>query len=605
MVSSNAVIAFYRKHLPQALMDEDSKRLMQTCPWCRGEDKGKLIVDLQPDSPFFGQFWCTSACTHGGWALEFAQKMSLDLAEVPDYDPDREPSYRPPTFPFTHKNAEMYKFARMCSAPLRQPFRQVGIQDGVLTLMNVGYNGRLYIYPYLQEDGNCYSLRGVPFAGKFDQPLWQGEETFTQPPHNLFNTPDIGRADGGTLVVTVGERNALAAKQIGCSVVAIPTYQDDTCISAERLEFIRQAVIIMNNDQEGREVAQRIGLRLGFKARIVRWETDRKKGFGLGDLLAEDPEQFDARFRAMVSESEPMSPLTSARRDYSYFVNYVESHRGRDLLGLETCFPKFNKALDGLRGLNVLGAQPKAGKSTFFMQVASSLADEKKVPVIYYDFENGRQKIYTRTLARMSRLSEREMQAAEMSPETREHYDQALKRFRKMLERFKVVTDRKINPDLMRKQISFLRNQTGAEDMLLIVDSLHKLPFGRLKERRSGIDEWLRNMEAIRDNHQVTFLVISELGRAIRGGYDEKPDLASFKETGDIEYTADNALIMTTNVSVYDQEGDTVDSASEQSREAAVSKRTVDMWLVASREMSPGKIATYRVDYPYWGFQEL
>jgi hypothetical protein len=605
MISTKAVTDFYRKHVPTGLMDEDTKQLMATCPFCRGEDKGKLVVDLNPESVFFGHFYCTAFCLHGGWTLEFAQKMELDLAAVPGFDPEREPAYRPPTFPFTHKNAEMYKYARMCSAPLREPFRNAGISDPVLTLLNIGYNGRLYIYPYLQEDGNCYSLRGVPFAGKFDQPLWQGEEQFTKPPHNLFDTPDIGRADGGALVITVGEKNALCVKQMGYPVVAIPTYQDESCITAARLEFVRHAVIVMNNDSEGRETAQRMGLRLGFKARIVRWETDRKKGFGLSDLLAEEKENTKSRFWHMVQESEPMSPLTSARRDYAYFVDYVESHRGRELLGLETCFPKLNKALDGLRGLNVLGAQPKAGKSTFFMQIASSLAADGGVPVIYYDFENGRQKIYTRTLSRMARMDEKQMKAAEMSAADRAHYDETLKTFRKMLDRFKVVTDRKINPELMRKQISFLRNQTAASDMLLIVDSLHKLPFGRLSERRSGIDEWLRNMEAIRDNHQVTFLVISELGRALKGGYDDKPDLASFKETGDIEYTADNALVMTTNVSVYDQQGETVDTTVADSRTAALSQRTVDLWLVASREMSPGKIATYRVDYPYWCFEEL
>lgn len=605
MLTSKAIIDFYRKNLPQALMDEDTHKLVGTCPWCRGEDKGNIVVDLDPQSPFFGHFHCTSFCVHGGWPLELAQRMELDLETVPGFDIEREPSYRPPSFPFTHKNAEMYKLARMCSSPLRQPFRNIGIGDGVLDLLHIGYNGRLYIYPYLQENGNCYSLRGVSFAGKFDQPLWQGEEQFTTPPHNLYNTPDIGRADGGLLVLTVGEKNALAAKQAGLPVVAIPTYADESCISAQRLEFVNQVAIIMNNDAEGREVAQTIGLRLGFKARIVRWPTDRKKGFGLADYMAETKEEFPDRLKEMVADSEPMSPLTSARRDYSYFVDYVESHRGRDLLGLKTCFPKLNKALDGLRGLNVLGAQPKAGKSTFFMQIASSLAAEQQVPVIYYDFENGRQKIYTRTLCRMSRLAERDIQAETLEPEKASRYDEALTAFRKMLNKFKVVTDRKINPDLMRKQIDFLRNQTGSADMLLIIDSLHKLPFGRLKERRSGIDEWLRNMEAIRDNHNVTFLVISELGRALEGGYDAKPDLASFKETGDIEYTADNALVMTTSVSVYDQAGEATQAAEEEERTQAAAEREVILWLVASREMSPGKVATYSVDYPYWGFKEL
>ena len=28
------------------------------------------------------------------------------------------------------------------------------------------------------------------------------------------------------------------------------------------------------------------------------------------------------------------------------------------------------------------------------------------------------------------------------------------------------------------------------------------------------------------------------------------------------------------------------------------------LWLVASREHSPGHVADYIVDYPYWGFTE-
>jgi replicative DNA helicase len=33
-------------------------------------------------------------------------------------------------------------------------------------------------------------------------------------------------------------------------------------------------------------------------------------------------------------------------------------------------------------------------------------------------------------------------------------------------------------------------------------------------------------------------------------------------------------------------------------------ERTNSLWLVASREQSPGKIGDYRLDYPYWGFEE-
>jgi replicative DNA helicase len=120
---------------------------------------------------------------------------------------------------------------------------------------------------------------------------------------------------------------------------------------------------------------------------------------------------------------------------------------------------------------------------------------------------------------------------------------------------------------------------------------LHKLPFKNLSERRTGIDEWLRHMEAIRDEQDVAFLVISELARSTQGGYGEKPDLASFKESGDIEYSADNAMILAPN-------WDPLDPFSTGEREST-------LWLVASRESSPGKVGEYVLDYPFWGFKEL
>jgi len=37
----------------------------------------------------------------------------------------------------------------------------------------------------------------------------------------------------------------------------------------------------------------------------------------------------------------------------------------------------------------------------------------------------------------------------------------------------------------------------------------------------------------------------------------------------------------------------------------AETERLNSLWLVASRENSPGLIARYRLDFPYWGFSEI
>jgi replicative DNA helicase len=97
-------------------------------------------------------------------------------------------------------------------------------------------------------------------------------------------------------------------------------------------------------------------------------------------------------------------------------------------------------------------------------------------------------------------------------------------------------------------------------------------------------------MEAIRDEQNVTFLVISELSRE-GGRYSEKPDLASFKESGDIEYSADNAMILMPDWNPLDT--------------FSLKERKNTLWTVASRESSPGKVAEYILDYPFWGFREI
>ncbi len=271
-------------------------------------------------------------------------------------------------------------------------------------------------------------------------------------------------------------------------------------------------------------------------------------------------------------------------------VKMLAEERGKTLLGFETGLKKMDRALNGVRGINIMGGPPKAGKSCFFMQLSTEMA-RRKAPVIYYDFENGRQKIYRRTLARITRLSDEQMRLADPAPEARERMEAGLAEMEALLLHFRVVTDRALTPGIMRRQIDFLQHETRTNRALVVVDSLHKLPFKNLTERRTGIDSWLRTMEAIRDEQNVSFLVISELSRAGGGIYSDTPDLGSFKESGDIEYSADNAMILL-------PDWDLTDPISTQ-------KRKSTLWMAASRENSPGKVADYLLDYPYWGFKEM
>ncbi len=224
------------------------------------------------------------------------------------------------------------------------------------------------------------------------------------------------------------------------------------------------------------------------------------------------------------------------------------------------------------------------------MQISTKIA-RRKVPVIYYDFENGRQKIYLRTLVRTSNLIEKKIRSGNLNETESAQLKTAMAEFDAMLTYFRVVTDRQLNPEVMRRHIDFLKHETRKDELLIVLDSLHKLPFKSMTERRTGIDFWLRQIEAIRDEHHVSFLVISELTRGKGGGYGEKPDMGSFKESGDIEYSADNALILMPNWDPMDPD--------------STLKRKNSLWMVASRENNPGQVARYQLEYPYWRFREI
>jgi hypothetical protein len=435
--------------------------------------------------------------------------------------------------------------------------------------MEIGYNGRYIVYPYFLEDGNCYAARCV-LPDREEDSFWHGDETFFSGAFRIFNSQEIERCEDGALFITDGENDFLTLKELGYPGMSVPSAADLELINPERLAFVNHVLLMMVNTPEAQLAARSLATRLGFKSRILKWPSHLNRGYSLCHLAKEKGKAFRTAVSSMVKASKAFSPFASPEKEHRRFTDSLEREKGKELLGLSCGFDKMDQAMS--------------------IQVSTQMA-RQKIPVIYYDFENGRQKIYTRTLCRLSRLSEKEIRQEDLEAKASERLEMVYQEFRDMLPYFRVVTDRKLSPDIMRRQIDFLQNETRRDYTLVVVDSLHKLPFKDLSERRAGIDEWLRHMESIRDEKRVSFLVISELSRGEGGGYGGKPDLSSFKESGDIEYSADNAMILT-------PDWDPLAPISSEE------KRSI-LWLVASRENSPGKIAEYVLDYPFWGFREM
>lgn len=164
--------------------------------------------------------------------------------------------------------------------------------------------------------------------------------------------------------------------------------------------------------------------------------------------------------------------------------------------------PHLGRASGGIYGIWAIGGEPKVGKSTLAWQVALDVG--RHTPVLYYDFENGFTVLMERTRAV----------------------------FGGDLERIRRATSRIYYRDAIRTLDADLG--AVAPPALVVVDSVQKLP-ASMEFRRTGLDRWMHRLEMLK-KRGYHVLLVSEVGRA---AYGHEASLASYKETGEIEYTAD------------------------------------------------------------------
>jgi replicative DNA helicase len=586
---NEATVQLYQQHLPGSRLANN--QLRGDCPFCR--EKGfdptdNFLVYLNKEGFFFGYFRCLNRCVPGGFPLWFARLAGFDPSNIPGFDPDREILLKNVDYPAKNLNHEITVHTASMTDGLQARFQEAGVRQDVLLELGIGFNGRYLVYPYFQDDGNCYAAHCV-FPDRIEDSFWHGNEDFFTEQHRIFNVQDIARCENGALFLCVGEESLLVLKQLGYPAVAVPDLATLEALDSARFAFIKTLFLVTSNSQEADVSVRVLASRLGYKVRPFRWPAGLAKEYNLWQMAKDKGDGFRAAVSAMIAKSRAFSPFITPTREYENFREQLSMEGGSDYGALRSGFSLLDGALGGIHGINIIGGAPKTGKSTFLIQMATEMA-LRKIPVLYYDFENGRQKIYQRSLCRLSRLAAEQLRSQNLTVDEKQRFELATQKLQKMLHFFRVINDRQVSPEIMRRHIDFIRHETNSQYTVVVIDSLHKLPFKDFSERRTGIDAWLRQMESIRDELRVSFLVVSELSRGDGRSYKETPHLGVFKGSGDIEYSADNAMVL-----YPDWEQIQTDSGEHRKNR---------LWLVASREQSPGLVADYVVDYPYWGFTE-
>jgi len=275
---------------------------------------------------------------------------------------------------------------------------------------------------------------------------------------------------------------------------------------------------------------------------------------------------------------------TSFVNNFENFLKHIELRRQNSVWGIPiNSFPKLNKALMGLREITVLAAKPKSGKTTFSIQLASDALDEKTA-ILFYDFENGVFNLMMKEICRKFYINYcRELLNPEISwPVIIQKIGDPLE-FKEKYKSFIIQSGISLSIEKIKRDIDQLRKKNKVEKVLIVIDSLQKLPLESLKDRRASIDDWLRKIEKLNANDpDLVFLLISELSRE-----GQKP-----KESGDIEYSAHFLLKLDTALTENEIERFGDDGIRELKIEYA-------------RDVRSGVQIKYKVDFNFWRFEEL
>lgn len=281
-------------------------------------------------------------------------------------------------------------------------------------------------------------------------------------------------------------------------------------------------------------------------------------GKDLNDLLLAGREEAAAYLSAAVEEARSHQPApytdTSAAHQLEPLRQYILSQAAKPRLS--TGFPGLDKALDGglYEGLYILGAVSSLGKTAFCMQIADGLARQGQ-DVLIFSLEMSTYELMARSISRETFLSDATVgkqlsktvrgildgrRWGAYTARERAHLEEAIATYSAYADRLYIRQgDHSTGLEEITAQVEAHIAQTGRVPVVLI-DYLQIIaPVDVHFTDKQNTDRVVTALKKLSRAHEATVLAISSFNRE---NYNTPASMASFKESGGIDYSADVLL---------------------------------------------------------------
>ncbi len=286
--------------------------------------------------------------------------------------------------------------------------------------------------------------------------------------------------------------------------------------------------------------------------------SNRDKLYRLGKEIQDSALDLTKDFGKLVTRSEKefreITGKTKAKvlvTANSYFANKVvkEIKRNREYAERKTGFKNIDGAQIFTPGLYVIGATPAAGKTTFCWQMLKQIAENGEF-CIYCSYEMSSLELFTKTLSR--ELFKRNRSTKITSADIRrgrytEELESVIIEYASKEER-KDINLLELRDENIDELIRMLRPYCKGKGLspVVCVDYLQIVPPSREREtEKAKIDDIVHKLKTFQRETNTTFIVVSSFNRQ---NYYQQVSFESFKESGNIEYTADVVWALQLNI---------------------------------------------------------
>lgn len=294
--------------------------------------------------------------------------------------------------------------------------------------------------------------------------------------------------------------------------------------------------------------------RAEYHAGIIKEKANLRKLIELSDVLIDEAERGEKSFNEIIAYAEnkisnwSRSTLPSKSLQLAdYFANHLKDdiNSFKNYANRLTGFKNIDEQQFFSPSLYVIGATPAAGKTTFCWQLLEQLAQNGE-PCIYCSYEMSGLELFTKTAAR--RLFLRDKQTTLTAADIRRgswstQLDNVISEVANSKTNLQVLElqDESIDELLIRlKPLCFDKQKAP----VICLDYLQIVPSSK-ESTKLGVDDSVRKLKKFQRDTNSTFIVISSFNRA---NYTQGVSFESFKESGNIEYTADVVWALQLNI---------------------------------------------------------